>query len=283
MLVSLTAYAQNRDTIYLWEDKVPGELSAKHPAVQSLNNKGDVTRLSEVTNPLMLVFEPEESLNNGAAVLVCPGGGYNILAIDLEGYEIAEWLNRMGFTAFVLQYRVPKKKEGALMDIQKALKIVRQNAEKWQVNPEKIGVIGFSAGGSLCARASTRFSDKTYPWTEAVDTVSCRPDFAMLIYPAFLDQGENRSLTPELVVKETTPPVFLFATADDKHANSALVMAGALRDNKIPVELHLLHEGGHGYGLRKGNPAAESWPVLAESWLNRMILNQNPDLLNSAF
>jgi acetyl esterase/lipase len=203
-------------------------------------------------------------------VIVCPGGGYSILAIDKEGYEIAEWLNTLGFSAFVLQYRVPKKQEGALQDAQRAIRIVRSNAKKWGLNPDKIGIMGFSAGGSLSARASTMYNVKTYDAVDKSDALSCKPDFALLIYPAYLDRGENRSLTPELDVNSETPPTFIFQTADDRLANSALVYAQALRDAKVPVELHLLPEGGHGYGMRSGIDAAETWPKLAGKWLKKL-------------
>lgn len=265
------ASAQNDELIPIWPGKVPGETAAKQPAVVTDNNSGGVTRLTDVTDPTLKVFIPDEKVNNGAAVIVCPGGGYRILAIDKEGYEVAEWLNTLGYTAFVLEYRVPEKQDGALNDIQRAIRIVRSEAEAWKLNPEKIGVIGFSAGGSLAARASTRYNVETYTAQDATDKVSSKPNFAMLIYPAYLDRGQDRSLTPELKIDDNTPPMFLFATADDAHANSALVMATALRDNKIPVSLHLLPTGGHGYGLRTGNPAGETWPSLAETWLKAMV------------
>lgn len=263
--------AQIRDTIYLWPSKVPGENEVKHAPVQTANTSRNVTRLTDVTNPALIIFEPDASLNNGAGVIICPGGGYSILAIDKEGYEVAEWLNRLGFTAFVLQYRVPGKQEGALRDIQRAIRIIRNGATTWKLNPEKLGVMGFSAGGSLSARASTRFNIETYAKVDSIDLISCRPDFSLLVYPAYLDEGENRTLTTELLVNNNTPPMFIFGTADDKYGNSSLVMATALRDNNIPVELHFLAKGGHGYGLRSGNIAAETWPHLAEVWLRKII------------
>ncbi|WP_372774229.1 sialate O-acetylesterase [Mangrovibacterium sp.] len=267
-------HAQTRDTLYLWPNEVPGELKVKQAAVVSDNSSGDVIRLAEVTNPCLVVYEPEESNHSGVGIIVCPGGGYNILAIDKGGYEVAEWLNTLGYTAFVLQYRVPKKQEGALQDLQRAIRLVRDKAYDYNLYPESIGLIGFSAGGSLCARASTLFNSEKYAKTDEVDELSCRPNFAMLIYPAYLDQGENRSLTPELTMSDFTPPFFIFGTADDKYGNSSLVMTTALRDQNIPVELHVLAEGGHGYGLRKGNIAAETWPMLAEKWLSRMVANR---------
>lgn len=224
-----------------------------------------------MTDPIITVYKPEASKNNGVGIVICPGGGYYILAIDLEGEEIAKWLSELGYTAFVLQYRVPKKQEGALMDAQRALRIVRADAKKWNVDPNKVGIMGFSAGGSLSARTSTRYNDKTYEPVDKYDKVSCKPNFTALIYPAYLDKGENRSLTPELKVDSLTSPMFIFQTADDKLGNSALVMAQALRDAKVDVELHLLAKGGHGYGLRQGNTAAETWPALMEEWLKQFI------------
>jgi acetyl esterase/lipase len=267
-------YAQTRDTIYLWTGKVPGENEAKHKPIQTSDTSDHVIRLTNVTNPAIIVFEPEVSVNNGVGVIVCPGGGYRILAIDKEGYEVAEWLNKLGFTAFVLQYRVPDKQKEALYDIQRAIRMIRSKASEWDLDAGKLGVLGFSAGGSLSARASTRFTAETCTKIDRIDSISCRPDFAVLIYPAYLDKGENRSLTPELLVGNNTPPMFIFGTSDDKHGNSSLVMATALRDNKIPVELHLLAHGGHGYGLRPGNMAAETWPLLAEYWLKKVVLNK---------
>lgn len=278
-IFSAMSNAQGTDTLYIWPDKVPGETEAKHLPVQTANTSGDVTRLTDVTNPALVVFEPKGPAN-GAGIIVCPGGGYNILAIDKEGYEIAEWFNQLGFTAFVLQYRVPDRREPALYDLQRAIRLVRGRASNWKLDPYRLGVIGFSAGGSLAARASTRFGERTYTLVDALDSLSARPDFALLIYPAYLDEGEDRSLTPELQLSEGTPPQFLFGTADDRYGNSALVMAGALRDQKLPVTLHFLSEGGHGYGMRKGNPAGETWPSLAEKWLRQLVLNPDRPLLS---
>ncbi len=262
---------KSQEMIHLWPDNVPGEEKVKAKAVVSDNKKRNVTRLSEVTDPIIKVYPPEEALNKHAGVIICPGGGYHILAIDLEGYEIAQWLSQLGYTAFVLQYRVPQKQKGALMDAQRAIRIVRSKAGQWNINPEKIGVLGFSAGGNLAARAATLYQVQTYPPIDKIYKLSCKPNFSILIYPAYLDKGENQTLTPELKVNKNTPPMFLFATADDKHANSALVMTAALRNAGVPVELHLLASGGHGYGLRPGNKAAETWPLLAKKWLETIL------------
>lgn len=267
----LGSSAQQKVIIKLWPGTVPGETEAKHEPVVTDNKSGNVTRITDITDPAIIVFPANSNNNNGAGVVVCPGGGYSILAIDKEGYEIAAWLNKLGFTAAVLQYRVPKKQEGALQDVQRAIRIMRSKGAKWNMNPDKLGVMGFSAGGSLSARASTLYNEKTYPKVDEMDDLSCRPDFALLIYPAYLDQGENRSLTPELRVDANTPPSFIFQSADDRLANSSLVYAGALRDANVPVELHLVPTGGHGYGMRLGNEAAETWPDLAKKWLTALL------------
>jgi acetyl esterase/lipase len=270
MTASLSISAQNKELVTLWPGKVPGEVKEKQPPVVDAPRNDNVLRYSEVTNPAIEIW-PAGQNNNGAAVVICPGGGYRILAYDKEGTEIAAWLNKLGFNAFVLQYRIPEKRDGALQDAQRAIRYVRMNAAKWNIDPEKTGILGFSAGGSLSARASTMFSKRTYSPVDGSDSISCRPSFTMLIYPAYLDQGPGNSLTPELVPTRETPPVFIFQTADDQHGNSALVMAGALRSAKLPVELHLMPSGGHGYGLRPGIDAAETWPLLAEKWLNKIL------------
>jgi acetyl esterase/lipase len=271
-LIALESSAQKKEIIYLWPGKVPGETKEKQPPVFQPSKNDNILRIAEITNPALEVYLPDPSLKNGSSVIVCPGGGYGILAYDLEGTEVAQWLNKLGFTAFVLQYRVPGKREGALQDVQRAIRTVKNYAGKWNIDSEKIGVMGFSAGGSLSARASTLFNKKTYPPVDNTDSLSCRPAFTILIYPAYLDQGPNLTLTPELQLSKDVPPAFIFQTADDPYGNSALVMATAMRNAKLPVELHLMPDGGHGYGLRSGSVAAETWPLLAEKWLG-MVLN----------
>lgn len=266
----LNVNAQKKEIIYLWPGKVPGEQKEKLPPVISSPGADNVIRYEEVTNPLIEVYLPEASANKGAGVVVCPGGAYRILAYNKEGTEIAEWLNRLGYAAFVLQYRVPDKREGALQDAQRAIRIVRANASRWNIDPGKVGIMGFSAGGSLSARSATQFNRRTYTPVDKTDSLSCRPAFALLIYPAYLDQGPGNTLTPELTLTPETPPFFIFQTADDTYGNSAIVMTGALRMAKIPVELHVLPSGGHGYGLRPGKEAAETWPLLAEKWLKKI-------------
>jgi acetyl esterase/lipase len=269
MSIFSLASAQQSVTIRLWPGAVPACDKPKASDIISDDHGGNVTRIATVTDPVIEVFEPKGGNTTGLGVVVCPGGAYFILAIDLEGYEVASWLNSLGITAYVLHYRVPENPAAALMDAQRAIRIVREKYMNHAPNLKKIGIMGFSAGGSLSARASTGYQNKIYEPVDAADQLSAKPDFSLLIYPAYLDEGINNTLTPDLTVDSQTPPMFLFGTADDPYGNSALVIAGALRDRKVGVELHFLPAGGHGYGVRPGNPAAETWPPLAAKWLKQ--------------
>ena len=271
-ILSISVMGQNskQKDIYLWPGKVPGEKEAKHEPRVMPDEYDNIARITDVTNPVMEVFDACTNCN-GSAVIICPGGGYNILAIEHEGYEIATWFNSLGITAFILQYRVPEQRDGALQDLQRAVRLVRENAGKWNLDPSKIGVLGFSAGGSLAARICALPDSNLYPVFDNADKQPFRPDFCMLIYPAYLDKGPANSISPENAPQKYTPPTFIFATADDPYSNSALVMASSMREALRPVELHLLPEGGHGYGMRPGKRAAETWPKLAEVWLNAFL------------
>lgn len=271
LLISIRSSSQSKDLIYLWPGKVPGETKEKHKPIIDSTRKDGVLSYLEITDPAIEIWLAEPGNINNPGVLVCPGGGYSHLTYSKEGTEIAAWLNKLGYSAFVLQYRVPLKREGALQDAQRALRIIRNRAAQWNLDANKIGIIGFSAGGDLCVRTSVMYNLKTYQPVDKSDSLSCRPGFALPVYPAYLDQGKNRTLTPGLEITAETPSMFIFQAADDGLANSSLVLAGALRDAKVPVELHLVPKGGHGYGLRPGNPAAETWPQLAEKWLSRTL------------
>lgn len=262
-----TVSAQTNETILLWES---GKLD-KNDVEYRTPQTDDVVRITKVKKPALIVYKSKKPNGFGAGIIVSPGGGYGILAIDKEGHEIAQWLNELGYTAFVLQYTVPQQRDEAFKDIQRAIRTVRSNAKNYALNPEKIGVLGFSAGGHLSASAATNFKTDSYSKVDVIDKVSPRPNFTMLIYPAYLDKGADRTVSPELTVTNRTPPFFIFGTADDVYGNSTLAFSTKLRDKNIPVELHVLAEGGHGYGLRKGNVAAETWPVLAEAWLKNTV------------
>lgn len=232
-----------------------------------------------VARPTMTVYPPNGK-NTGVAVVVFPGGGYNCLAIDLEGTEICDWLTSKGITAVLLKYRVPTPKWGpfrtspmALDDAQRTLGLVRFRAADWQIDPHKIGVIGFSAGGHLVAATSTHFDQRLYPAVDAADKESCRPDFAIACYPGHLwDDGEDRQsfkLNPNVPVTHHTPPTFLLQAESDPvdNINNSLVYYIGLKDAGVPVEMHLYAEGGHGFGLRRTQLPITEWPGLVEKWL----------------
>lgn len=255
------------ETLFLWTNEMPNGNIIKKEPLQIIDPIQNITKLTEVSDPLMVVFKPKESVDNGIGIIICPGGGYNILAIDLEGYEIAKWLITLGYTAYVLQYRVPNNQIGALNDLQRAIKIIRSNAK---INHSQLGIIGFSAGGNLCARASVSPSKDSYLGIDEIDSTSSRPDFTLLIYSAYLDLGKNNKLSPDLFFDKNTPPMFVFGTIDDPHYNSSLTIVNAFKESKVPFESHILKLGGHGYGLRQGNKAATTWPLLAAKWLNKI-------------
>lgn len=261
MLLAAPAWAQESER-NIWPDKRPAEVVLKKGKMKQAMGEDDILRIQQMPVPTLQKF-PVVKSPKGKVVIVCPGGGYQILAVNHEGTEIAQWLNALGYTAYVLRYRVPDNREGALQDVQRAIRIARAE------NPGKqVGVMGFSAGASLTARAATRFQSPSYTATDETDTQSARPDFAALIYPAYMDEGEHHTLTPELTITEQTPPFFVFQTADDRYGNSALVISQALRNHKIPVQLHIYEKGGHGYGLRANlAEAASKWPKLMEEWL----------------
>ncbi len=258
----------SRELIHIWPGEVPGEAAAKKPIITK--KQDGIFVGSEVTDPVLEVFPlPGAAVAKSPAVIIFPGGGYQILALDLEGYEIAKMFNSFGYTAFVLQYRIPNKRPGSLQDAQRALKVVKSNAAKYHIDTASVGVMGFSAGGSLAARLSTRYEDQLYPAQDGADKLSAKPAFTALIYPAYLDEGPGHTLTAELKIQTgKTPPMFIFQTSDDPYGNSSLVMASALRFQKVPAELHLMPFGGHGYGIRPGKDAATVWPRLLQHWLD---------------
>lgn len=264
ILLIQQSYSQT-DSLYLWPGIVPGEVKPKSSPVPTTLDDGSI-RVTEVTNPFLAIFEPAPDKKNSKAVLVCPGGGYVRLAVHKEGYTVAEWLADLGYTVFVLQYRVPDKRDGALHDAQRSFRLIRHHAKKYGIDPSKVGAIGFSAGAHVVARAAMA-ETSPYPVQDAADTQPGKPDCMMIIYPGYLDGGPNRTITPELKATADVVDTFIFQTMDDRSAPSAFALAVALGNAKANVELHMLPEGGHGYGMYPGNKAAETWPLLLQSWL----------------
>ena len=241
-------------------------------------------QVENVSRPTMTVYSPKGK-NTGAAVLVFPGGGYQILAIDLEGTEVCDWLTSKGITCVLLKYRVPgsgpswdprckchinPKSPMALEDAQRTVGLVRFHAREWHIDPNKIGVLGFSAGGHLSAAMSTRFKQCLYPAVDAADKESCRPDFAVALYPGHLWIDDDKfELNPDVPVTSQTPPTFLPQAEDDHvdNVNHSLVYYIALKNAGVPVEMHLYAHGGHAFGLRPTKLLITEWPQLVETWL----------------
>lgn len=266
--------------IDLWPSKAPGE-STEIGGEQDTTKPSDnlvagrrLARIGNVSKPTLTVYPSNPAAASRAAVIVCPGGGYNILAYDLEGTEVCEWLNSIGVTAVLLKYRVPKrpgleKHAAAFQDLQRAIGIVRLNAAAWNVDTSRIGVLGFSAGGHLAAMLSNNFTERTYPRLDDADDQSCRPNFAFLIYPGYLTVKEKQdAIAPELAITSQTPPTFLVMSQDDGvRVENALFYYLALKNAKVPAELHLYPTGGHGYGLRPSNHTVTTWPQRAAEWM----------------
>lgn len=280
-LVSFTGVAaEPAKVVPLWPKEMPGgknvlaEEMDLTKASDGLVAGKPLIRLGNVSNPMVTIYRPPADKDTGAAVVVCPGGGYHILALDLEGTEVCEWLNSIGVTGVLLKYRVPKRSgdedhEAPLQDAQRALGWVRQRAGELGIDPKRIGVLGFSAGGHLAAAASNNFEQRAYPFVDDADKLSCRPDFTILIYPAYLTlKDEGDKLAPRMKVTTNTPPTFITITEDDPvRVETALFYTLALKNAKVPVELHVYATGGHGYGLRRTKESVTTWPDRAAEWL----------------
>ncbi len=275
----------------LWPGGIPGSKTDIGYVEKITSVDGRITHCEKVTDPDITVFLPPAEKANGTAVLICPGGGYGMLAFDHEGNAIAKWLNDQGIAGIILKYRLPSdvimkdKSIGPLQDAQEAMRIIRRNASKWNINPEKIGVIGFSAGGHLASTLSTHYAEKVY---NVSDNTSARPDFSLLIYPVIsfdttiTHMGSRNNLigmkpeeiqvihfSNDLQITADTPPAFLVHSADDNAVpvmNSIRYFNG-LQEMKIPTELHIFQKGGHGYGLSPNGGTESSWPDLCIKWM----------------
>lgn len=278
-------------TLDVWPGSPPGDTgSIGEEKDTSQPGKGLVAgkpliRLGNISKPTLAVYRPPKEKDTGASVVIAPGGGYSILAYDLEGTEVAEWLNTIGVTGIVLKYRVPRRPSdptgqhpvGPLQDAQRAISLVRSKADEWGLDPNRIGVLGFSAGGHLAAAAATNYDRRAYEAKDDVDKVSARPDFAVLIYPAYLTNKEKTALAPDIRVTAQTPQTFLAHAADDPvPADSSVQMYLALRKANVPAEMHIYSAGGHGYGLRKTEQPVTTWPRRCEDWLRRQGLLKKP-------
>jgi acetyl esterase/lipase len=266
-------------TMPLWPNGAPDTQPAPGPEGDMTTAKDGrpggraVIRIGNVSNPTLTVYAPKTN-NTGAAVVVFPGGGYRILAIDLEGTEVCDWLNSAGITCILVKYRVPEpgpypKSSAPLQDAQRAVGMVRAHADEWHIDPNRIGVLGFSAGAHLAAALSTHFDQRLYNPIDASDKLSCRPDFAVIVYPGYLALSEqNFAPNPDIHPTAQTPPTFLVQAEDDPvHVENAVIYFMALKNAKVPAELHIYAQGGHGYGLRRTDLPVTTWPKTVEIWL----------------
>ncbi len=292
MSLLCSADAREPDAIIdLWPGLAPGETTRETGTKLPRRAKENppATRVKDITRPQIYVFQPAAEKRNGTAVLIFPGGGYNYVVTDKEGSEAADWLNRQGITAFVVHYRTKQQKtppvqtnsklppfsERPLQDGQRALSLVRQRAAEWNIKPDRIGVIGFSAGGQAGALVTTRFEERAYKPLDTIDSVSCRPDFSLLIYPWRLLNEKTGKLNEVVTVSKKTPPTFLVhAHNDSATPMSSIQFYSALKKNGVGAELHIYETGGHGYGMRPvENSNVSTWTERAEDWLHQRALN----------
>lgn len=280
-------YTGGNKEIPIWSSNIPDAGLIK--GSETYNDE----MIRKVSNPTMTIFHPKVK-NTGAAVIVFPGGGYNILAIELEGSEICEWLASIGITGVLLKYRVPGsgphhddncdcRKDAvrplALEDAQRTLGLIRFHAKDWNIDPNKIGVIGFSAGGHLVADISTNYNKRAYPVMDSADKLSCKPNFGIALYPGHMLEKTTTDyqVNPTIPIDCNTPPTFLLQAGNDPvdTIQNSLVYYIALRKAGVPVEYHIYAEGGHGFGLREKKLPISNWPKLVETWLHtiRMISN----------
>ena len=289
LMTANTALSAQNKIIEVWNGKIPGEI--KDHGYKQIVDSAYYIKLRNISKPVIEVYPAPVDNNSGAAMVVCPGGGYYGVSFLSEGVEIAKWLNQLGITAIVLHYRLPNdaimenKSIAPLQDGQEAIRIVRRNAKEWGIDPHKIGIIGFSAGGHLASAVSTHFNEKVY---DPIDATSARPDFSILVYPVIsMDStithaGSRENLlgkhpSPELVkhfsnelqVSKETPPAFLIHSIDDGAVpvQNSIDYALAMKKQNVPCELHIYQSGGHGYGLGRSKNTESTWPETCRKWL----------------
>jgi acetyl esterase/lipase len=287
---SLKGFSQvKNEVVPLWNSAIPGAINANDYKETEVMENGAVRDVSKVITPTLTVFVPDHP--NGSAAIICPGGAYAFLAINKEGYKVAQWLNSLGITAFVLKYRLPSdlimkdKTIGPLQDAQESIRYIRRNAAKWAINRDKIGVVGFSAGGHLASTLSTRYNDVLY---KTADTISAKPNFSILVYPVIsmeeniTHKGSRTNLlgsqpkqelidnfSSEKQISTATPPTFIAHAFDDTSVviENSIQYFLALRKNKVPSEIHLYQNGKHGFGLGREGTSSKKWTEQCQEWL----------------
>src|SRR5215207_2848741 len=284
LLVIGRAVAADSLVVDLWPGKTPGDVGIageERSRIHPSKIVGPTKLITNVSKPTLTILRPAAAQHSGTAMIICPGGGYWDLYWELEGEEVAAWLNSLGMTGIILKYRVPRRPgevrgepaSGPLRDAQRAVSIVRHRAAEWGIDPKRIGIIGFSAGGHLALATATRLETRTYERIDEADDVSSRPDFAVLCYSGFLKAKDRDEIPASIRIPPETPPVFLAHASDDTTAiggsnpDNSAVMYIALQRAKVPVELHIFGNGNHDFGVRKDTKLAASWMELCVRWL----------------
>src|SRR5262245_10786866 len=275
--------------IDLWPGKTPGDVGISGEEKSRIHPSplvGPTKLITNVTRPTLTVYQPPKGHNTGTAMVICPGGGYWDLYWELEGEEVVAWLNSVGITGIILKYRVPRRPGdvrgepalGPQLDAQRAVSLVRSRAAEWGIDPKRIGMVGFSAGGHLALATATNFEKRKYEPVDAIDEVSSRPDFAILCYSGYLKAKDKDEISPGIQIPANTPPILLTHANDDgekvggSNAEHSAFMYIALKRAGIPVELHIFASGNHDFGVRQNGSLPSSWPQLCMNWLRSLSL-----------
>ena len=284
LLAAIPAFPSEPVVVDLWPGKTPGDVGIKGQEASRIHQSplvGPTKLITNVTKPTLTIYLPAKEKNTGTAMLICPGGGYWDLYWELEGEEVAAWLNSQGMTGIILKYRCPRRPGdvrgepplGPQLDAQRAISLVRRRCAEWGINSKRIGVVGFSAGGHLALATATGFAKRKYVPIDSIEQVSCRPDFAVMCYSGYLKAKDKDQISPGIHIPADTPPIFLAHASDDKEsyggslAENSAFMYLALKRAGIPAELHIYATGDHDFGVRQNEKLPSSWTNLCVRWL----------------
>jgi acetyl esterase/lipase len=284
---TIPAWAVEPLVVDLWPGKTPGDVGIKGQETSRIHRSplvGPTKLITNVTRPTLTIYQPARDQNTGTAMVICPGGGYWDLYWELEGEEVAAWLNSQGMTGIILKYRCPRRPGdvrgepplGPQLDAQRAVSLVRSRAAEWGIDPKRIGMVGFSAGGHLALATATGFAKRLYEPIDKFDEVSCRPDFAIACYSGYLKPKDKEGIRPDLHIPADTPPIFLAHASDDResyggsNAENSAFMYLALKRAGIPTELHIYATGDHDFGVRQNEKLPSSWTKLCVNWLRSL-------------
>jgi acetyl esterase/lipase len=293
LVTTVWATAAEPVVVDLWPGKTPGDIGIKaEETTRTLQSPlvGQTKLVTNVSKPTLTIYQAPRERNTGTAMIICPGGGYWNLFWENEGEEVAAWLNSQGMTGVILKYRCPRRPGeettepplGPQLDAQRAVSLVRARAAEWRIDPHRLGMAGFSAGGHLVLATATGFAKRLYEPIDAIDKVSCRPDFAVACYSGYLKLKDKDQLRPDLVIPAGTPPVFLAHASDDNTSyggsspEHSAFMYVALKRAGVPAELHIFGTGDHGFGVRQNEKLPSSWPSLCVKWLQSQALLAKP-------